>query len=162
FFRALPIYLGGSCASPGRAQSLCGFAAAFAGTTPDPTVYFGGGIAASAWLGFRKSRAFPQIERHSRKRRILRFVMLTLPPFMPNIFSKLFVCCFTAALVLFSISGWNLAAVYTPADNFYNIKTYGAKGDGKTLDTNSVNKAIDAAAATGGGTVFFPAGTYLC
>jgi polygalacturonase len=47
------------------------------------------------------------------------------------------------------------------AQNFYNIKNYGARGDGKTLDTNAINKAIDAAGAAGGGTVFFPAGTYL-
>jgi len=34
-------------------------------------------------------------------------------------------------------------------------------GDGKTLDTAAINKAIEAAAAAGGGTVTFPAGTYL-
>ena len=44
---------------------------------------------------------------------------------------------------------------------FYNIKSFGAKGDGKTLDTNAINKAIEAAGTNGGGTVFFPAGTYL-
>jgi polygalacturonase len=43
----------------------------------------------------------------------------------------------------------------------YNVKTFGAKADGKTLDTPAINKAIDAAAAAGGGTVFFPAGNYL-
>ena len=35
-------------------------------------------------------------------------------------------------------------------------------GDGKTLDTAAINKAIDAAAAAGGGIVRFPAGNYLC
>lgn len=45
---------------------------------------------------------------------------------------------------------------------FYNVKNYGAKGEGKTLDTPAINKAIEAAAAKGGGTVYFPAGTYLC
>ena len=44
---------------------------------------------------------------------------------------------------------------------FFNIRDHGAKGDGKTLDTNSINKAIEIAAAKGGGTVYFPAGTYL-
>jgi len=34
-------------------------------------------------------------------------------------------------------------------------------GDGTTLDTVAINRAIEAAAAAGGGTVFFPAGTYL-
>lgn len=47
------------------------------------------------------------------------------------------------------------------ASNFYNIKNFGAKGDGKTLDTNSINKAIETVAKNGGGTVYFPAGTYL-
>src|SRR5438094_491601 len=45
--------------------------------------------------------------------------------------------------------------------NVYNIKSFGAAGDGKTLDTSAINKTIDAAAAAGGGTVYFPAGNYL-
>jgi polygalacturonase len=44
----------------------------------------------------------------------------------------------------------------------YDVKAFGARGDGKTLDTPAVNKAIEAAALAGGGTVHFPAGTYLC
>ncbi|HKV38316.1 MAG TPA: glycoside hydrolase family 28 protein, partial [Blastocatellia bacterium] len=44
----------------------------------------------------------------------------------------------------------------------YQVLAFGAKGDGKTLDSPAVNKAIEAAASAGGGTVFFPAGTYLC
>jgi polygalacturonase len=44
----------------------------------------------------------------------------------------------------------------------YNIRAFGARGDGTTLDTPAVNKAIETAAAAGGGTVYFPAGTYLC
>ncbi len=43
---------------------------------------------------------------------------------------------------------------------FYNIRDFGAKGDGKTVDTVAINKAIDAATAAGGGTVYFPSGTY--
>jgi polygalacturonase len=45
---------------------------------------------------------------------------------------------------------------------FFDIRTYGAVGDGKTVDTPAINKAIEAAAAAGGGTVVFPAGTWLC
>src|SRR5437016_758019 len=54
-------------------------------------------------------------------------------------------------------------AWYSLADDsgVYNVKSFGAKADGKTLDTPAINKAIDAAAAAGGGTVFFPAGNYL-
>ena len=44
----------------------------------------------------------------------------------------------------------------------YDVRTYGAVGDGKTVDSPAINKAIEAAAAAGGGTVLFPAGTWLC
>ncbi len=43
----------------------------------------------------------------------------------------------------------------------YNIRDFGAVGDGKTLDTRAINQAIDRAAANGGGTVWFPAGIWL-
>src|SRR4051812_44770306 len=43
----------------------------------------------------------------------------------------------------------------------YNVKKYGAKGDGKNLDTKAIDKAITAANEAGGGTVYFPAGDYL-
>jgi polygalacturonase len=43
----------------------------------------------------------------------------------------------------------------------YNVRAFGATGDGTTLDTDAINKAIEAASAAGGGTVQFPAGTYL-
>jgi polygalacturonase len=42
----------------------------------------------------------------------------------------------------------------------FNIRDFGAKGDGKTIDSPAINLAINAAAQTGGGTVIFPAGTY--
>ena len=44
----------------------------------------------------------------------------------------------------------------------FDVRKYGAAGDGKTLDTKAVNSAIEAAAAAGGGVVCFPAGSYLC
>jgi polygalacturonase len=49
----------------------------------------------------------------------------------------------------------------SPSENFYNVKKYGAKGDGKNLDSKAINKAIEQAALNGGGTVYLPAGTYL-
>jgi polygalacturonase len=49
----------------------------------------------------------------------------------------------------------------TRRSGIFNIKDYGAVSDGKTLDSPAINRAIDAAAAAGGGTVFFPAGRYL-
>jgi polygalacturonase len=46
------------------------------------------------------------------------------------------------------------------ATGWLSVRSFGATGDGKTLDTSAINSAIDAAASVGGGTVFFPAGTY--
>jgi len=43
----------------------------------------------------------------------------------------------------------------------YNAYDYGAVGDGKTLDSPAINRAIEACAADGGGTVYLSAGTYL-
>src|ERR1019366_496312 len=43
----------------------------------------------------------------------------------------------------------------------FDVRTFGATGDGKTVDSPAINKAIEAAAAAGGGTVIFPAGNYL-
>ncbi len=43
----------------------------------------------------------------------------------------------------------------------FDVTGFGARGDGKTLDTAAINQAIAAAAEAGGGTVNFPAGTYL-
>jgi len=43
----------------------------------------------------------------------------------------------------------------------FDVRNFGAVGDGKTLDTAAINQAIEAAAAAGGGTVTFPAGNYL-
>ena len=42
----------------------------------------------------------------------------------------------------------------------YDVRDYGAKGDGSANDTPAVNKAITAANSAGGGTVRFPAGSY--
>ena len=43
----------------------------------------------------------------------------------------------------------------------YNVKTFGAKGDGTTLDTRSIQQAIDKADQDKGGIVNIPTGTYL-
>ena len=43
----------------------------------------------------------------------------------------------------------------------HDVRTHGAKGDGKTLDTAAIQRAIDAAASEGGGLVILPAGDYL-
>src|SRR5262245_51505959 len=56
----------------------------------------------------------------------------------------------------------------TPAGNdkssgarVYNVRDYGAKGDGATLDTAAVQSAIDACAGDKGGIVLVPAGDFM-
>lgn len=44
----------------------------------------------------------------------------------------------------------------------YDVRDFGAAGDGKTLDHRAINRAIDSCVAHGGGRVVLPAGTYLC
>ena len=44
----------------------------------------------------------------------------------------------------------------------FDVRNYGATGDGKTVDSPAVNRAIEIVASAGGGTLVFPAGTYVC
>jgi polygalacturonase len=52
------------------------------------------------------------------------------------------------------------AAPAAPLGGF-DVRAFGARGDGATLDTAAINAAIEAAAQGGGGTVRFPPGRYL-
>ncbi|KAA5540895.1 glycoside hydrolase family 28 protein [Adhaeribacter rhizoryzae] len=51
----------------------------------------------------------------------------------------------------------------TPVKNniYYNVLDYGAKNNGSKIATEAIKKAIAAASAKGGGTIYFPAGEYL-
>jgi hypothetical protein len=51
--------------------------------------------------------------------------------------------------------------VFANANYLFNVKDFGAIGDGKSKDTQAIQSAIDAAQKSGGGTVFLSAGTYL-
>lgn len=44
---------------------------------------------------------------------------------------------------------------------YYNVVDYGAVGDGKTMCTKAIQKAVDECAKNGGGKVVVPAGDYL-
>ncbi len=44
----------------------------------------------------------------------------------------------------------------------YNVKDFGAEGNGKQIDSYAINKAIEQASSEGGGTVYIPAGEYAC
>lgn len=67
-----------------------------------------------------------------------------------------------------SAEAWQRAAdiarnVSTPkfADRIFDITRYGAIGDGTTLNTTPIAKAIEACSAAGGGRVLVPAGMFL-
>jgi polygalacturonase len=80
-----------------------------------------------------------------------------------------------AVLIVLAVSAvsWTMAQGQLPVSStqagpvrtfagIYDVRAFGARGDGATLDTTAINEAIDAAAAAGGGTVRVPAGAYLC
>ena len=48
-----------------------------------------------------------------------------------------------------------------PGAGWVSVRQFGARGDGAATDSPAINRAIEAAAAAGGGTVLFPAGVYL-
>ncbi|QKJ29468.1 glycoside hydrolase family 28 protein [Mucilaginibacter mali] len=58
---------------------------------------------------------------------------------------------------------FKMPAVTEPkfAGKIFNIKDYGAIGDGQTLNTTAIDKAITACNAAGGGTVLVPPGLWL-
>jgi len=56
--------------------------------------------------------------------------------------------------------GFGVRAV-PAAEVLYDVRGYGADGDGKTLCTGAIQKAIDRCAAAGGGIVYFPPGQFL-
>jgi len=64
--------------------------------------------------------------------------------------------------ISFAASGQNPASSAAPPSAIFSVRQFGASGDGKTLDTDAINRTIDAAASAGGGIVLFPPGTYLC
>src|SRR5512133_1436323 len=44
--------------------------------------------------------------------------------------------------------------------SFFDVRKHGATGDGATLDTAAINRAVDACHAAGGGVVYMPPGVY--
>lgn len=59
------------------------------------------------------------------------------------------------AILVFCCTSW------LTAQQFFDIKAYGAIGDGSHLNTDAIQSAIDAAAGAGGGTILIPPGTWL-
>lgn len=54
-----------------------------------------------------------------------------------------------------------LATLGYSLESHYSVKDFGAMGDGSTMETKAIQKAIDEANKNGGGVVYFPAGRYL-
>jgi polygalacturonase/lysophospholipase L1-like esterase len=63
------------------------------------------------------------------------------------------VVALAASLTAAAASGATSAGVH-------DVRAYGARGDGRAVDSPAINRAIEAAAAAGGGTVVLPPGTY--
>jgi len=63
---------------------------------------------------------------------------------------------------LFSLAVVSIACCASVrAEAVFNVRDAGATGDGKTLDTEAIQKSLDDCGQAGGGTVLLPAGTYL-
>ena len=58
-------------------------------------------------------------------------------------------------------AGGELSLAVRRGEGTFNVKDFGASGDGVAKDTRAIQDAADAAYADGGGTVVIPAGTYL-
>ena len=67
-------------------------------------------------------------------------------------------CRFWPLVLCFIVAG---AAAQASESKAFEVRQFGAKGDGKTLDTAALQKALDECGQAGGGVVRIPAGTYL-
>ncbi len=78
----------------------------------------------------------------------------------PN-FSRVFCLCLLAALLLSATPAYTEQVTFQK-ESIVDVTAFGAKGDGKTDDTEPFRQALDAAGQDGiGGIVFAPRGTYL-
>ena len=59
-----------------------------------------------------------------------------------------------------AIQTFNSDVFFKSGRPWYDVRAYGALGNGVADDTTAINAAIAAAAAVGGGTVYFPQGSY--
>ncbi len=65
---------------------------------------------------------------------------------------SLLLCCVVITMMASALPG---------AEVLYDIRDFGALPDGRTLCTQAIQAAVDKCAASGGGTVYLPPGTFL-
>ena len=68
----------------------------------------------------------------------------------------------TGGLPLVTATALAARAGVDPPGPFFDVTRFGATGDGRTLATAAIQRAIDACAAAAGGVVVVPAGRFLC
>ena len=68
---------------------------------------------------------------------------------------------FTFAIMIFALAMAGCVSAPPKAPATFNVRDYGAIGDGTNKDTVAFQNALDACAGTGGGEVLVPAGKYL-
>ncbi len=74
--------------------------------------------------------------------------------FKRNVTISLLAFCF---ILLLPASAWTVEGEGT----IFNVRDYGAVGDGKTLDSKAIRATVAACNEAGGGTIYIPTGTYL-
>ena len=67
----------------------------------------------------------------------------------------------TLAMVVLVLGTGSTTVGAAPTSSVFNVRDHGAAGDGVTLDTAAINRAVAACAEAGGGQVLFPPGHYL-
>lgn len=74
-----------------------------------------------------------------------------------------FILIFAMVIILTTAFLYRVIKWFRYQCSLFNVKdlAYGAKGDGRTDDTDAIQKAINASYRNGGGTLFVPDGTYI-
>jgi len=75
--------------------------------------------------------------------------------------TKRFGGIFIGLMFLFSVGVFAQQAEQSPVSDKFNVRSFGAVGDGQTDDTAAFQKALDAASKAGGGVVYAPVGNYF-
>jgi polygalacturonase len=73
--------------------------------------------------------------------------------------SRVPIVCIAMSCQFLACHVWHVA--YSAGVSTFNVRDFGATGDGTTIDSPAIDRAIEACERAGGGTVLVPAGTYL-